>query len=153
MNPINPIASVSWINFAAEIAPQIVYGVDFKYLALRGVPINPKNQTVSNRQPTLYPRVNFIPEGESAKDAVNAVYRLKGGKNGVGMKKGYAYLPSDSEEEKKRKSKAKKAFIKSHTDIQKVKAEKLFTGKTKNTRVNQPTQKGASVRYNPVSRQ
>lgn len=147
MNPI-----VSWINSSVGMPPQIVYGdFDSKYLGvypLRGVPINPKNQGF-NRQPTL-----FIPEGESAKDAMNAAYGFKGGKNDVRMKqKAYAYLPSDTEEEKKRKSKAKKAFIKSHTDIQKVKAGKLFTGKTKNTRVNQPAQKGARVRYTPVSHQ
>ena len=54
---------------------------------------------------------------------------------------------------KKKKNKVKKPFIKSHTDIPKVKVGKLFARKTKNNRLNQPTQKGARVRYSPVSYQ
>jgi len=60
---------------------------------------------------------------------------------------------STREEEKKTKDKPKKPFIKSHTDIHKVKASKLVLRKSKTIhKMNQPTQKGARVRYSPVSR-
>lgn len=70
--------------------------------------------------------------------------------NGAGMKPQKGYLPSDK---KKRYRKDKKAIIKSYTDIQTMKVGKIFTGKSKNTRLNQPAQKGSRVRYTPVSHQ
>lgn len=154
---MNPIANVSWMkSLHGLIINKIAYH-DSRYdgmFPIQGLSINVADL---NRRPSLFPpnaNSNFVlTEGSAANNAVNG---SKGGKNGVGMKfqknqKEYAYPPSDSENEKKRKSKAKKAFIKSHTDIQKVKAGKIVLGKTKNTRVNQPAQKGARVRYTPVS--